>query len=96
MLNLAEKTASANALRLQSVQTLVIGRLIVVFLLLVASWIWTSGGVDLAFEPFPTGPLLIFVVAVGLTAAYFLMLRLSPKFAWQVRAQFLIDALLIT
>ena len=83
-------------MRLESVQTLIIGRLVVVFLLLVTSWAWYSGTLDLNLDTFPKGPFLIFVVSVGLTAVYFLLLRLSTQVAWQVRAQFLLDALLIT
>src|SRR6478672_11999577 len=96
MFSLDEKPSSANFMRLQSVQTLIIGRLVVVFLLLVTSWAWYSGTLDLNLDTFPKGPFLIFVVSVGLTAVYFLLLRLSTQVAWQVRAQFLLDALLIT
>jgi two-component system sensor histidine kinase PilS (NtrC family) len=77
-------------------QALVIGRLIVIFLLLVTSWIWYSGSFELTLENFPQGPFLVFVVSVGLTTVYFMLSRLSRRIEWQVRAQFLIDALLIT
>lgn len=83
-------------MRVQSVQTLIIGRLVVIFLLLVTSWAWSSGTLDLTLDVFPRGPFLIFVISVGLTAVYFLLLRLSKQLAWQVRAQFILDALLIT
>ncbi|MGE3466218.1 MAG: nitrogen regulation protein NR(II) [Pyrinomonadaceae bacterium] len=81
---------------MQSIQTLIIGRLMVIFLLLVTSWVWYSGTLRLSFENFPQGLFLVFVISVGLTIVYFFLLRLSRGFAWQVRAQFLLDALLIT
>ena len=96
MFSLDENTSSANNVSLQKLQTLVVGRLIVIFLLLVTSWIWYSGSVELTLDNFPEGPFLVFVVSVGLTAVYFLLSRISRSFEWQVRAQFLIDALLIT
>lgn len=96
MFSLDENSLYSNASQMQRVQTLVIGRLVVVFLLLVSSWIWYSGSTDFSFEKFPEGGFLVFIVSVGLTAAYFLLLRLSKQLAWQVRLQFLLDALLIT
>jgi two-component system, NtrC family, sensor histidine kinase PilS len=97
MFSLDENTASANNLPLQKLQTLVIGRLVVIFLLLVTSWIWYSGSVQLTVDNFPEGPFLVFIISVGLTAVYFLLSRIfSRSLELQVRAQFLIDALLIT
>ena len=96
MFSLDENTGSANNVPLQKLHALIVGRLIVIFLLLVTSWIWYSGSVELTLDNFPAGPFLVFVVSVGLTIVYFLLARLSRKLEWQVRAQFLIDALLIT
>ncbi len=96
MFSLDENTSSANDVSLQKLQTLIVGRLIVVFLLLVTSWIWYSGTVQVSLDTFPGGPFLVFVVSVGLTAVYFLLSRISHAFDWQVRAQFLCDVLLIT
>lgn len=96
MFSLDENTGSANNVPLQKLQTLIVGRLIVIFLLLVTSWIWYSGSVQLTLDDFPEGPFLVFVVSVGLTAVYFLLSRIWRSFDIQVRAQFLIDALLIT
>src|SRR4030095_11028037 len=96
MFSLDENTGSANSVPVQKLQTLVVGRLIVIFLLLVTSWIWYSGSVQLTLDNFPEGPFLVFVVSVGLTAVYFLLSRISRSLEWQVRAQFLVDALLIT
>jgi two-component system sensor histidine kinase PilS (NtrC family) len=80
----------------QKIQTLIIGRLLAIFLLLVASWIWKSGRLKLSFEDFPRGLFLVFLIAVGLTIVYFFVLRLSVNYAWQIRAQFLLDASLVT
>lgn len=77
-------------------QTLIIGRLMVIFLLLVTVWFWYSGTLKLSFDTFPQGLFLAFLISVGLTIVYFFLLRLSSNYQLQVRAQFLLDALLIT
>src|SRR5437667_1788705 len=91
-----EKDAAANSRQMQRLQTLVIGRLMAIFLLLVTSWFWYSGTLRLSFETFPQGLFLVFLISVGLTIVYFFLLRLSKSIAWQVRTQFFLDALLIT
>lgn len=96
MTSLDEKAVPANDKQMQNLQTLIIGRLMVIFLLLVTSWFWYSGTFRLSFENFPQGLFLVFIISVGLTIVYFFLLRLSNNFAWQVRVQFLLDALLIT
>ncbi len=96
MLSLNEKAASANSRQMQRIQTLIIGRLMVIFLLLVTSWFWSSGTLRLSLQDFPQGLFLVFLISVGLTIVYFFLLRLSKSFAWQIRFQFLLDALLIT
>ncbi len=96
MSSLNERAASANFTWVQSVQTLIIGRLVVVFLLLVTTWVWYSGQLKLSFDQFPQGMILVFVIAVGLTIVYFFLLRLSKNLTWQIWLQFLIDAGLIT
>ena len=80
----------------QRIQTLIIGRLVTISLLLVASWVWNSGHLKLSYEDFPRGLFLVFVISVGLTVVYFFVLRLSKVYLWQIRAQFLIDAFLVT
>jgi two-component system sensor histidine kinase PilS (NtrC family) len=81
----------------QKIQTLIIGRLLVIFLLLTASWIYNSGGnLKLTSDNFPQYLFLIFLISVGLTIVYFFVLRLSKNYVWQIRVQFLLDALLIT
>ncbi|MCY7374880.1 MAG: PAS domain S-box protein [Pyrinomonadaceae bacterium] len=96
MFSLDEKYLSANTQINQRIQTLIIGRLLVIFVLLVASWVWNSGQFVLSIEKYPRGLLLVFLLSVGLTIVYFFILRLSKNYLWQVQAQFLLDALLIT
>ena len=96
MFSLDEKYLSANTRTTQRIQTLIIGRLLVIFVLLVGSWIWNSGQLVLSIEKYPRGLLLVFLLSVGLTILYFFVLRLSENYRWQIRAQFLLDALLMT
>jgi two-component system sensor histidine kinase PilS (NtrC family) len=96
MISLDEKDAAANSRQMQRIQTLIIGRLLATFLLLVTSWYWSSGTLGLSFKYFPEGPFLVFLISVGLTIVYFFLLRLNKNFAWQIRAQFFLDSVLIT
>lgn len=96
MNSLDEKDFSTNTRLTQRIETLIIGRLFVIFLLLVASWIWNSGQLKLSFEDLPRGFFLVFVISVGLTIFYFFVLRLNKNYRWQIWFQFLLDALLIT
>ena len=96
MSSLAENPISANTIRMHEMQSLVIGRLIVCFLLLVTSWVWYTGYVDFNLNDLSESPFLVFTITVGLTAVYFLLLRLNKNYDLQVRIQFIIDALLIT
>lgn len=96
MFSLDEKDESANSKQIQRIQTLIIGRLMAIFLLLVTSWFWYSGTFKLSFETFPQGVFLVFLISVGLTIVYFFLLRLSKDLRWQIRIQFVLDALLIT
>jgi two-component system, NtrC family, sensor histidine kinase PilS len=81
---------------LQKMQTLIIGRLMATFLLLVASWFWNSGHLKLSFDEFPRWLFFVFLISVGLTIVYFFVLRLNKNYRWQARIQFFLDALLIT
>lgn len=96
MFDFNDKFFNAASKQTQRMQTLIIGRLLVIFLLLVASWVWHSGTLKLSFVNFPQGLFLVFLISVGLTIVYFFVLRLNKNFAWQVRIQFFLDALLIT
>lgn len=96
MFSLDENRFTSNATIVQKVQTLIIGRLIVIFLLLVTSWVWYSGTIEFSLDRVPQGALLVLIISVGLTAVYFLLLRLSSNLFWQIRLQFYLDALLTT
>jgi two-component system sensor histidine kinase PilS (NtrC family) len=96
MLSLDEKAAAANSALTQRILTLIIGRLLVIFLLLATSWFWASGTLRPTFDSFPQWLIPLFMVAVGLTIIYFFLLRLSSNFSWQVRIQFILDIALIT
>ncbi len=96
MFSLNEKVFSANMKITQRIQTLIIGRLLTIFLLMVAAWIWNSGQLRLSFENFPRDLFFVFLISVGLTVVYFFVLRLSENYLWQIRVQFFLDALLIT
>ena len=96
MLSLDEKAAAANSALTQRMLTLIIGRLVVIFLLLATSWFWASGTLRLSFDKFPQWLIPLFMISVGLTIVYFFVLRLSTSYAWQVRIQFLLDVALIT
>ncbi len=96
MFSLDEKYLSANTQITQRIQSLIIGRLMIIFVLFVASWVWNSGRLVLSIEKYPRGLLLAFLLSVGLTILYFFLLRLSKNHLWQLRIQFVIDTLLIT
>lgn len=96
MFSLDEKGLTANSSRMWSLQTLILGRLIVIFLLLATTWIWYSTRLALSFESLPQGPFLIFIITIGLTIVYFLFLRISRRTEWQIWVQFILDAALIT
>ena len=95
MFSLNEKYRSANS-RQMTVQTLILGRLVLIFLLFVITWFWYNRRLALSIDDFPQSIFLGFTVSVGLTIVYFLLLRLSKHLRWQIRMQFTLDALLIT
>jgi two-component system sensor histidine kinase PilS (NtrC family) len=96
MFSLDEKIFSAHVRQSQRIQTLIIGRLLAIFLLVVAGWIWNTTKLRASFDNFPQGLFLAFLISVGLTIAYFFVLRFNENYTWQMRVQFFFDALLIT
>ncbi|MDI1242543.1 MAG: ATP-binding protein [bacterium] len=96
MVSLNENPFPANTSLNQRVLMLIIGRLVAIFLLLVSSWIWYSGSAEFTLQSIPQNTLFIFIISVGLTVVYFFLLRISSLIRWQIRFQFLLDALLIT
>ena len=53
MSSLNESADSAKSTEINRLQMLIIGRLMVVFLLLVTSWIWYSGNLEVSVDNFP-------------------------------------------
>jgi len=96
MLSLIENSSSANAQLSHRILMLIVGRLVAIFLLLVSSWIWYSGSTDFTLQSIPQSALFVFIISVGLTVVYFFFLRFGRLVRWQIRFQFLVDALLIT
>jgi two-component system sensor histidine kinase PilS (NtrC family) len=78
------------------IQLLIIGRLLAVFLLLVSGWFWNSGYSNLSVAKFPSEFLIVFLIATGLTIAYFFILRLNKNYDLQIGIQFFLDSMLIT
>lgn len=93
---LDENIFSAKRTETARVLNLIVGRLIVVFLLMVTGWMWYSRSVSLSLDDVPLAPFLVFVIAVGMTAVYFLFLRISRSLEWQLKTQFFVDAFLVT
>lgn len=91
-----EKFFSGETNLTERIQTLVVGRLLAIFLLLAASWFWQSGQLKLSIENFQQGLFPIFLIAVGLSVIYFFVLLVNKNFARQIRLQLFLDALLIT
>lgn len=96
MFSLDENNFQTDNNQINRFQLLIIGRLLVLFLLMIANWVWNSGQFRLSFDNFPRDLFLIFLIFVGLTIVYFFVSRLNKNYVWQARAQFFIDALLIT
>ncbi len=99
-LNLMQNSAKApftNRDDLRSkMQGLIYGRMAFIFLLLLASWWWTNGYLAQSIQAFPQGLFLFFMCSALLTAVYQLLMHFSANLISQIRAQFLLDVLLIT
>src|SRR5262245_55898094 len=78
------------------IQWLIFGRLMVVFFLLAAGWIWKSGTLALSAENLPQGLFYVFIISVCLTIIYFLTFRFFKYHYWQVRIQLIVDIFLIS
>jgi two-component system sensor histidine kinase PilS (NtrC family) len=78
------------------IQWLIFGRLMVVFFLLAAGWIWNSGTLVLSAENLPQGLFYVFIICVSLTIIYFLALKFFPRLDWQIRIQIVVDIALVT
>lgn len=91
-----EKDFQADSGILQKTQMLVVGRLMIIFLLLVASWLWNSSSWTLTFDNLPREFFIVFIFSVALTIIYFFALKFIRYYHWQIPIQFFVDALLIT
>ncbi len=96
MFSLNENRFSANNKPAQKIQTLILGRLLVVFLLFVVKWIWNSGYAKFSVKAYPHGLFPVLIITAGLTFIYFFAVRLLENYAWQVRVQLLLDVFSIT
>ncbi len=96
MQNFEDNTTDQNSGLAAKIQWLIFGRLMVVFFLLAAGWIWKSGTLALSFENIPQGLFYVFIIAVSLTIIYFLALKFFPFREWQIRLQIVVDIALVT
>ena len=78
-----------------NVAKLIFGRLAIAFIILLAGLWWVSDS-GLSLGAISRGYLLLFLGVVVLSALYLIWFRLGRKLIWQIRTQFLIDAILIT
>lgn len=79
---------------IRRIRSLIVGRIILIFVLLLASWWWVNSFLGLSIVTFPFGLFLLFVFASGLSIVYFLLYRTRRDLIWQIRGQMLIDAVL--
>ena len=80
----------------QKIQMLIIGRLLVIFLLLAASWVWNGGHLNLKLDNFPRSLFLVLSISLVLAVVYSAVLRFSRSYDWQIRVQLAVDTFLIT
>lgn len=96
MFSVDEKLLPANSAETNRFQLLIVGRLLILFVLMLGGWVINSGQLKLSYDNFPRDLFLVFLIFVGLTIIYFFVSRLNKNYIWQARIQFIIDALLIT
>lgn len=77
------------------VRLLILGRMALICLILAVSWVWTYSYLDSAGD-LPVYLFQLLVVSSVLTAAYLIALGRDIQLKWQVRAQFVIDILMVT
>ncbi len=94
--SLNQKSLTVNDQQIRNARRLIIGRLLAILILVLTSWLWYSGTVDITYDSLPVGPFRVVLVSLGLSALYFFLNVFPEWFSWQVRAQFIFDALLIT
>ncbi len=77
----------------ERVRGLILGRLALIFLLLLASWWWSNTYRETPLESFPYSIFIFFLASFVLTLLYLLAYRFSDKLIWQVRVQLFIDVI---
>ncbi len=77
------------------VRALIYGRLALIFVLLLASWWWTTGFLDRTIE-FPDTLFLFFASSVGLSFLYLVLRKTKAPYRSQVRLQIAADIVLVT
>ena len=85
----------------EKARKLAVGRICALFLLMAASWFWNGEAFPNSAQEFTQPPLLIFLVALGLSIGYWTALCLwkiesKTTLSAQLTAQFITDAALIT
>lgn len=78
------------------VRVLIFARLALMLVIFLAGWLWVFPDNRHAFDTLPKGMIALLLVSVVLAAIYLLWLSFVRTLVWQIRAQFLIDALIIT
>jgi two-component system sensor histidine kinase PilS (NtrC family) len=96
MQNLHDNKTAIDQSLASRVQWLIFGRLMVVFFLLAAGWIWKSGTLVFSTENLPAGLFYTFIISVCLTIVYFLAFNFFPQKYLQIRVQFFFDIFLVT
>jgi two-component system, NtrC family, sensor histidine kinase PilS len=95
-MNASKSSTSTETVLFGRIHGLIFGRMAMLFVLLLASWWWTSSYLEVSIDSFPRGLFLFFAASMFLTAAYFLLSRLDLDHEKQLRWQLIIDAVLIT
>jgi heme/copper-type cytochrome/quinol oxidase subunit 4 len=70
----------ANSKTVQRIQMLIIGRLLTIFVLLVAGWLWNSTDWRLTFDNLPQEFFVVFIFSVALTIIYFFTLKFDKHY----------------
>jgi two-component system sensor histidine kinase PilS (NtrC family) len=96
MQNFDDNNITQNSDLAAKTQWLIFGRLMVVFFLLAAGWIWKSGTLALSAENIPQGLFYVFIISVCLTIIYFLALKFFPFLDRQIHLQIVGDIALVT
>ncbi len=96
MVSVNEKSFFAKSAPMSPIFRLIVGRFVAIFLLLVSGWFWYSGSFSVSVADLPRGPLAIFISSVSVSVIFLLLFALRFPEKWQLRLQFLGDAILIT